>query len=82
MLYDALRICCLPVSDPWNATSKTNLHADLDDLVGARCEQVSSGRLILHVNDVVLAVVEGGCGSSAETHGGERAVALGVRVQK
>lgn len=37
---------------------------DLENLVGARCEQVSSGGLIVHVNNAVLAVMEGGGGRS------------------
>lgn len=36
----------------------------LDNLVGARGEQISSGGLIVHVNNAVLAVVEGGRGRS------------------
>lgn len=39
-------------------------HADLDNLVGARGEQVSAGGLVVHVNNAVLAVVEGRRGSS------------------
>lgn len=36
----------------------------LDNLVSARGEQISSGGLVVHVNNAVLAVVEGGCGCS------------------
>ena len=48
-------------------------HTDLDNLVGARGEQVSSGGLIVHVNNAVLAVVEGGCGRSTGGHKGNMA---------
>lgn len=44
--------------------------SDLDNLVGARGEQVSSGGLIVHVNNAVLAVVEGGCGGPTRRHKG------------
>lgn len=43
-------------------------HPDLDNLVGSRGEQISSGGLIVHVNNAVLAVVEGGCGRSTRRH--------------
>lgn len=61
--------------------------ADLDGLVGARGEQVSSGGLVVHVHNAVLAVVEGGCGRSAEGHkecDGEklRAQRVSVRPQQ
>lgn len=36
----------------------------LDNLVIARGEQIPRGGLIVHVNNAVLAVVEGGCGRS------------------
>lgn len=36
----------------------------LDNLVGAGGEQVPGGGLVVHVNNAVLAVVEGGCGRS------------------
>lgn len=39
-------------------------HSDLDNLVGARGEQISSSGLVVHVNNAVLAVVEGRRGSS------------------
>lgn len=41
------------------------LCSDLDNLVGARAEQVSGSGLVVHVNNVVLAVVEGRRGRSA-----------------
>lgn len=47
-----------------NTTDRVCSHPDLDNLVGARGEQVSSGGLIVHVNNAVLAVVEGGRGRS------------------
>lgn len=40
------------------------LRSDLDNLVSAGAEQNSSSGLIVHVNNVVLAVVEGRCGRS------------------
>ena len=43
---------------------------DLDNLVGARGEQTSSGGLIVHVNNAVLAVMEGGCRRSTRRHKG------------
>lgn len=43
---------------------------DLENLVGARCEQISSGGLVVHVNNAVLAVMEGGGGCSTRRHGG------------
>lgn len=43
---------------------------DLDNFVGARGEQISSSGLIVHVNNAVLAVVEGGRGCSAGRHNG------------
>lgn len=46
-------------------TTVVCFHPDLDNLVGARGEQVSSGGLIVHVNNTVLAVVEGCSGRSA-----------------
>lgn len=49
-----MNLTCLCVSD-----------SDLNNFVCARGEQVSSGGLIVHVNNAVLAVVEGGCGCSA-----------------
>lgn len=42
-------------------------HSDLDNLVGARGEQISSSGLVVHVNNAVLAVVEGRRGSPAGT---------------
>lgn len=44
--------------------------SDLDNFVGARGEQISSGGLIVHVNNAVLAVVEGGRGCSTGRHKG------------
>lgn len=53
-----------------NTTDTVCSHPDLDNLVSARGEQISSGGLIVHVNNAVLAVVEGGCGRSTRGHKG------------
>ncbi len=53
-----------------NTTDTVSSYPDLDNLVGARGEQVSSGGLIVHVNNAVLAVVKGGCGRSTGRHKG------------
>lgn len=53
-----------------NTTDTVCSHPDLDNLVGPRGEQISSGGLIVHVNNAVLAVMEGGRGSSTRRHKG------------
>lgn len=45
-------------------------HPDLDNLVAARGEQASGGGLVVHVNNAVLAVMEGCSGRTAGTHKG------------
>lgn len=64
-------VCVCVLSEPHEDTVCS--HTDLDNLVGARSEQVSSGGLIVHVNNAVLAVVEGGRGRSTGGHKGNTA---------
>ncbi len=62
---------CISCLRLMNTTDTVCLHPDLDNFVGARGEQISSGGLIVHVNNAVLAVVEGGRGSSTRRHKGD-----------
>lgn len=66
-----LLILLCVLSEFVNTTDTVCCHPDLDNLVGARGEQISSGGLIVHVNNAVLAVMEGGRGSSTRRHKGK-----------
>lgn len=69
MSFHKMLLCaCISKLRLMNTTDTVCSHPDLDNLVGARGEQIPSGGLIVHVNNAVLAVVEGGCGRSTRRH--------------